>query len=193
MTEPEGVVALYSSASPRWMVLTAQGTAIVALFAGAGWLGGWVWWKLWSPAPTGVVSQGTWLPQPYAEGSGADFAGTGWYVVVAVVAGLVLGLVAGLLLDRSEIVTLVAVAAGSMLAAWLMFRVGVSFSAPDPMAIAETAKEGTELPGRLDLAGKVDLRGEDFGGQVRSPMVAFPFGAMAGLALAFFGISKARD
>ena len=79
-----------------------------------------------------MVYQKQWIPQPYAEGERADFAGTGWYVVVAVVAGLLLGVIAGLLLDRNELVTLAAVAAGSALAAWLMLRVGVSFSAPDP-------------------------------------------------------------
>ncbi|MDQ4054596.1 MAG: hypothetical protein M3237_18125 [Actinomycetota bacterium] len=179
MTDDGPVVSSYSSARPGWVVPAVQSVVILALFAGVGWLAGRVWWELWSPAPKGVVFQKQWIPQPYAEGQGADFAGTGWYVVVAVVAGLVLGLVAGLLLDRNEIVTLVAVAAGSVLAAWLMLKVGVGYSAPDPEVLAKTAKEGTELPGRLELAGK-------------SPMLAFPIGAMAGLAIALFGITKRR-
>jgi ABC-type nitrate/sulfonate/bicarbonate transport system permease component len=161
------------------VVPALQGTVILALFAGVAALGGKVWWELWSPAPSGIVYQKQWIPQPYAEGERADFAGTGWYVVVAVVAGLLLGVIAGLLLDRNELVTLAAVAAGSALAAWLMLRVGVSFSAPDPEALAKTAKEGSELPGRLDLSGN-------------SPLLAFPIGSMAGLAIALFGISKRR-
>ena len=167
------------SARPWWVVPAVQGGLILALFAAVGALSGRVWWVLWSPAPKGIVYQGNWVPQPYAEGERADFAGTGWYVVVAVVAGLLLGVLAGLLLDRNELVTLVAVAAGSALAAWLMLRVGVSFSAPDPEVLAETAKEGSELPGRLDLAGN-------------SPLLAFPIGSVAGLAIALFGISKHR-
>jgi len=102
------------------------------------------------------------------------------------------GLVAGLLLDRNEIVTLVAVVIGSALAAWVMLRVGLSLSPPDPEALAKTAKEGTELPGRLDLAGRLRPFGLGLDGQLRSPMLAFPIGAMAGLALALFGITKRR-
>jgi hypothetical protein len=192
ITEPGPVAAPTSPARPRWVAPALQSAVILALFAGAGWLGGKLWWELWSPAPKGIVFQQQWIPQPYAAGQGADFAGTGWYVVVALVGGLVLGLVAGLLLDRNEIVTLVAVAVGSLLAAWLMLRVGVSFSAPDPEVLAKTAKEGSELPGRLDLAGKLTLLDYDFHDQVRSPMLAFPIGAMAGLAIALFGISKHR-
>lgn len=172
-------VTMPARGRPSWVVPAVQGAVVLALFAGAGAGCGWIWWELWSPAPSGVVFQEQWIPQPYAAGQSAEFAGTGLYVVVGIVGGLVLGLVAGLLLDRRELVTLVAVAAGSCLAAWLMLRVGVSFSAPDPEALAKTAKEGTELPGRLVLAGK-------------SPLLAFPVGAMAGLAIALFGVSKSH-
>ncbi len=167
----------------------AQGGIILALFAGTGVLGGWVWWKLWAPAPEGAVFDQQWYPQA-TEGLMAEFAGTGWYVVVAIVGGLVLGLLAGLLLDRDEIVTLVAVVVGSVLAAWLMMKVGLHFGPPDPQQIAETAKNGTELPGQLDLAGSVNLPQQRFDDEVRSPMLAFPIGALAGLAIALFGISK---
>lgn len=177
---------------PRWVAPAVQSAVILALFAAAGAAGGRVWWLLWSPPPTGVVYEGRWVPQPAAEGLGAEFAGTGWYVVIAVAAGLVLGLVCGLLLDRNEIVTLVAVAAGSVVAAWLMMRVGVSFSPPDPQVLAETAKEGAELPGQLDLAGTLHPFGATLGDQVRSPMLAFPIGSMTGLAIALFAISKHR-
>jgi hypothetical protein len=177
MTDPAPVTTPSPSGRPRWVVPAVQGVVILVLFAGVGLLAGWVWWKLWSPAPTGIVFEGNWYPQPTTEGLTAEFAGTGWYVVVAVVAGLVLGLLAGLLLDRDEIVTLVAVAAGSALAAWLMLRWGTHFSPPDPDSIAKTAKDRTELRGQLDLAG-------------RSPLLAFPVGALAGLAIALFGISK---
>ncbi len=124
----------------------------------------------------GRSSRTSGTPRP-TEGLLAEFAGTGWYVVVAVVAGLVLGLVAGLLLDRDEIVTLVAVVVGSALAAWLMMKVGFHFRPPDPQAIAESAKDGTELPGRLDLSGAVNLPRQRFDNEVRSPMLAFPIGA----------------
>jgi uncharacterized membrane protein YeaQ/YmgE (transglycosylase-associated protein family) len=178
-----------SPGRPGWVAPAVQGAIVVALFAGTGLLAGWVWWKLWSPAPEGAVFDKQWYPRE-TEGLLAEFAGTGWYVVVALVAGLVLGLVAGLLLDRDEIVTLVAVIIGSALAAWLMMRVGFHFGPPDPQAIAETAKNGTELPGRLDLSGAVNLPQHRFDDEVRSPMLAFPIGGLAGLAIALFGLSK---
>jgi hypothetical protein len=174
---------------PSWIAPALQGGIILALFAAAGLVGGWVWWKLWSPAPAGAVFEKQWYPQA-TEGLMAEFAGTGWYVVVAIVAGLVLGIIAGLLLDRDEIVTLVAVVVGSALAAWLMLKVGLHFSPADPQPIADTAKDGTELPGVLELAGALNLPGHALDDEVRSPMLAFPIGALAGLAIALFGISK---
>ena len=172
-----------------WVAPAVQGGIILALFAGTGLLGGWVWWKLWAPAPAGAVYEKQWYPKA-TEGLLADFAGTGWYVVVALVAGVLLGVLAGLRLDRNEIVTLVAVVVGSALAAWLMMKVGFHFSPPDPQHIADTAKNGTELPGQLELAGSVNLPGHRFDEVVRSPMLAFPIGALAGLAIALFGMSK---
>ncbi len=166
-----------------------QGGVILALFAVTGLVGGWVWWKLWSPAPAGAVFEKQWYPRA-TEGLMAEFAGTGWYVVVAIAAGLLLGLASGLWLDRDEIFTLVAVVLGSAIAAWLMLKVGLHLSPPDPQPIAETAKNGTELPGVLELAGAVNLPGRALDDEVRSPMVAFPIGALAGLAIALFGISK---
>jgi hypothetical protein len=71
-----------------------------------------------------------------------------------------------------------------------MYGTGLHFSPPDPGHIAETAKNGTKLPGRLELSGAVNLPGHALDDLVRSPMIAFPIGALAGLAIALFGISK---
>jgi hypothetical protein len=165
------------SSRQGWQVPAAQAVVTLVLFAGVGALAGRVWWKLWAPAPTGFAYEGDWMV--VGEGATAEFAATGWYVVIGVVAGLVLGALAGLLLDRQELVTLVAVAAGSVLAGWVMYRVGVSFSPPDPEPLARTADNGTEFPGRLTVPGK-------------SPYLAFPVGALAGLAMSLFGVTKHR-
>ncbi len=186
MTDP-APPATFSRSSRRASM--RQGGVILALFVVTGLIGGWVWWKLWSPAPEGAVFEKQWYPRA-TEGLIAEFAGTGWYVVVAIAAGLLLGLASGLWLDRDEIFTLVAVVVGSAIAAWLMLKVGLHFSPPDPQPIAETAKNGTELPGVLELSGAVNLPGRALDDEVRSPMLAFPIGALAGLAIALFGISK---
>ncbi len=76
----------------RWRVALGQAFGTVVLFALVGAGCGWLWWSLWAPAPDGVVSEGRWFPLSGSQTAAADFAGTGLYVVVAIVAGLALGL-----------------------------------------------------------------------------------------------------
>jgi hypothetical protein len=154
---------------PRWQAALVQGLAVLGVFAVVGALGGWLWYRLWD-VPHGVVSGHQW----YTSESGlrADFAGTGWYVAISVLAGLLLGGLAAWFLDRSELVTLAAVVGGSVLAAYLMLRVGYHLSPPDPDVLARTAPDGTKLDGAL---------------RVNSwpPKGAFTFGAVLGLALVY--------
>ncbi len=159
-------------------VLPVVRQAVLALvvLAVSGVLAGVVWEKLWD-APSGTVVKHQWLQDEV--GLRGAFSGTGLYVLVAVVAGLVVGCAVALLLDRSELVTLACVAAGSVLAGWLMLRVGVSLGPDDPRLLAEAAKDGTVLPGRLTVTGW-------------SPLVAFPSGALVGLVVVFFGLAKHR-
>jgi hypothetical protein len=76
------------------------------------------------------------------------------------------------LFDRSELVTLAAVIVGSVLAAYLMLRVGTHFSAPDPHELAKTAKDGDKLKGALLVTSW-------------PPKGAFTFGALVGLAVIY--------
>jgi hypothetical protein len=154
-----------------WLVVPIQVAVTIAAFAGAGALGGWLWYHLWTP-PSGVVVDHQWFPDPAEAGLRADFPGTGWYVVVALVAGLLLGAACAYVLDRSELATLAAVAAGAALAAWLMLEVGMHLSPPDPDVLARTAEDGTELQGRLHVSRL-------------PPKLSFPVGALLGLALVY--------
>jgi hypothetical protein len=146
-----------------------EGLVVVAVFAGVGALCGLLWFRLWD-VPTGVVSGHKWYTSE--TGLRADFAGSGWYVVIAVLAGVVLGALAAWRCDRSELVTLAAVLGGSILAGYLMLRVGYHRSAPDPDHLALVAKDGTKLDGAL----RVDSW---------PPKGAFPFGALLGLAMVY--------
>jgi hypothetical protein len=159
------------SRRPAWVAMVLQGLAVLAAFAGVGALCGLLWFRLWD-VPHGVVSGHQW----YTSESGlrADFAGTGSYVVIAVPAGLLLGALAAWLCARSELVTLLAVVAGSVLAAYLMLQVGHHRSPADPDVLALTAKDGTTLDGALRVHGW-------------PPRAAFPFGALFGLALVYLG------
>ena len=86
---------------------------VVLGFAAAGVLAGFVWERLWTP-PMGVVVDHRWGPAD-SLALQAQFSGTGWYVVVGAVAGLLLGVVATLLVDRAPVLTLLAVVVGAVL------------------------------------------------------------------------------
>ena len=152
-----------------WKVALVQGLGVVAGFAVAGALGGLLWYWLWD-VPQGVVSGHEWYTSE--AGLRDEFAGTGWYVAISVLAGLLLGGVAAWFLDRAELVTLVAVVGGSVLAAYLMLRVGYHLSPPDPELLARTAADGTRVDGAL----RVDSW---------PPRGSFTFGAVLGLALVY--------
>jgi hypothetical protein len=150
-------------------VASRQALVIVVVFGGAGLLCGWLWFHLWD-VPGGVVSGGQWLTSE--AGLRAEFSGVAWYVSIAALSGLVLGALSAWLLARSELVTLVAVLAGSVLAAYLMLRLGQHLGPPDPHELAKTAADGTRLRGAL----RVDSW---------PPRAAFPFGALVGLTVVF--------
>jgi hypothetical protein len=160
---------------PAWVVAALQAAVVLVVFAVVGALAGWLWFHQWD-VPSGVASGGQW----YTDEAGLrdDFSGVAWYVAISLLAGLVLGALAAWRLDRSELVTLAAVLAGSALAAYLMLEVGQHLSGADPHVLARTAKDGTKLDGAL---------------RVRSwpPRGAFPFGALVGLGLVY-GVSVSR-
>src|SRR4051794_26715435 len=162
------------SRSP-WLVVPAQALLIVVVFAAAGVAAGRLWYHLWDQ-PTGVVSGGQW----YTDEAGLrdDFQGVGWYVAIALVAGLVLGMLAAWFCDRAELVTMAAVVAGSVLAAYVMLQVGTHLSPGDPHELARTAHDGDKLKGALRVPSW-------------PPKGAFPFGALLGLALVY-GVSIGR-
>lgn len=158
---------------PGKLRLLRQVTMIVLVFAVAGALAGAVWEWLWTP-PAGVVVHHQWLQDE--RGLRGDFAGTGGYVAVAAITGFLVGAVVAFVFDAAEVVTLLAVLAGAVLAGWLMHRVGLALGPADPRHLAASAKDGTRLPGRLSVSGQSEFR-------------AFPACALLGLVIVFFGLS----
>lgn len=149
-------------------VLDVVGVLLVAVLIGLGVARIWLAW--WTPPPGGV-QQGTWLFEDYAA-IGDVFDGVGTYVLLGLGGGAVLGLVAALLARRSPILTLVAVAAGAVLAGEVCRRSGLALSPPNPRLFAGALPDGTDLPDTLRLP---------FG----SPVIAWPVGALAGLAAVY--------
>lgn len=140
----------------------------VLVLAVAGVVAGFVWEWAWT-APDGAVVDGAWVAQDEANLRGV-FSGTGWYVVVGSAAGLLGGAVVALFLDRFPLVTLLGVLLGSLLGAFLMFRVGVALGPGDPLDAT-----GDVVPGVLDVSGG-------------SPFIAMPAGALVALAMVFIGL-----
>ena len=133
----------------------------ILLLALVGVVAGVVWEWLWTP-PDGAVVDGSWVAQDEAN-LREVFSGTGWYVIVASVAGLVGGGLVALFLDRTPLLTLLGVVVGSALGGYLMFRAGVALAPDDP------------TKGALDVSGG-------------SPFIAMPAGALVALALVFIGL-----
>ena len=170
---------------------------VLATFALVGAIAGVVWEWLWTP-PLGIVYRGQWILEP----SGPDYAfsGTGWYVVVALAAGLLTALALGWVLVSGEITTLVAAVVGSVLAGWLMFTVGHSLGPPDPRPLAAAKDDLERLPSDLRVAVKdpdssPTTRGPSSStpapahatySMTSSASLSFPLGTTVGLALVWF-------
>ncbi|MGA8255967.1 MAG: hypothetical protein WB767_05260 [Nocardioides sp.] len=176
MSDGVGTPAAAPKASNRDILrylapMLAQALLVVAVFAGVGAACGWLWFTVWTP-PSGGVQDGVWLYEDFAS-IGDVFDATALYVVVGVGVGALLGVLTAVLVRRAELLMLVAVLAGSALAAWLSYRVGLHLSAPDPTTLAAGLPDGTQLDGNLELPG-------------RSPFIAWPLGALVGLAVTYF-------
>ncbi len=161
-----------------------QAVIFVLVFAVSGALAGVVWEWLWD-APVGIVFRGDWFLEP----AGPDFAfsGTGWYVVVALIAGALTVLALGWLCPRHEITSLVAMVVGSMLAGWVMFKVGHALGPQDPQLLAAGKVDLSTLPSDLLLVGA-----DDHPGLFRfdsSAFAAFPVGAMVTAIYVFLVVS----
>ena len=145
---------------------------LLVLLGVAGVAGGLLWRWLWSPI-RGTVLDGVWYPDTNAS----PFSATGLYVLIALGVGMVAGVLGALLTDRRELVTLGLVAAGSLLAGWLMLLIGGVGMPADPVDLARSAADGARLPGTLAVTGW-------------SPLVALPTGALRGLCVVFVGLSR---
>jgi hypothetical protein len=158
---------------------------VVVALAAAGAFCGLVWESLWH-APQGLAFEKVWYLEP--EGMPLDFSATGLYVLVAAIAGLLVSVVVALVMERDELVTLVGVLVGSAMAAWLMYAVGHRLGPPDPRVLAMSAADYDPLPSdlRIEAHGPTMSIGALHLTLPTAPFLAFPLGAVLGLALVYF-------
>jgi len=154
--------------SVRQVMLDAAG--ILVTFAVVGTACGFLWERVWS-APEGLAYHHQWLLD--GEGLPQDFSGTGLYALIGAGCGLVLGFVLALVFDRDELVALVAITVGAVLAAYLMWVVGTALGPPDPHVVAKTADDFDPIPSDLRVQGK-------------AAFLAFPTSALLGATAVFF-------
>jgi hypothetical protein len=169
---------------PGRVSAVATRTAIVlGVFAVVGAIAGVVWEWLWTP-PLGIVYRGEWILEP--SGPDYEFSGTGWYVVIALVAGLLTAVALGWLLAGAELTTLAAAVVGSVLAGWLMFTVGHGLGPPDPRPLAAAMDDLERLPSDLRVAGEDPDPAQASWSLTATPFLAFPVGTVVGLTLVWF-------
>lgn len=175
--------------SDRLKRRTLDAILIVVAFTAAGALAGLVWKGLWH-APAGVAFEQQWYLQP--ESYADEFSGTGTYVLIAGAVGLLTALVVAFVHERDEVTTVVAVLVGSALAAWVMYLVGHRLGPDDPRILAQAAADYASLPADLRVhGGEHAIPGLEgvpgWHGRIPGPpFLAWPIGAMAGLALVYF-------
>ncbi len=160
----------------RWWLLRDV-ALVLGVFAVVGVAAG-LWWEAWWTAPSGVVVDHAWVPDD--SGVRGLFDGTAHFVIVALLCGTVAGAACAFYVDRVEILTLVSVLVGSVLATWLMLLVGTTLAPPDPDPLARTAAEGTELRGALEISGL-------------GALLSLPAGALTGLVVVFIGLTPTRS
>ncbi|WP_107768059.1 hypothetical protein [Nocardioides terrigena] len=160
---------------------------VLATFAVVGAIAGVVWEWVWTP-PVGIVFQGEWILEP--SGPDYDFSGTGWYVVIALGAGLLTAAVLGWVLVAGELTTLASAVVGSVLAGWLMFTVGHTLGPPDPRPLAAAMDDLERLPSDLRVAG--DDPEQSAYSLAGSAFLAFPLGTVLGLSLVWFTTNGRR-
>jgi hypothetical protein len=157
--------------TPRWGLPARRLLLVLLAFLAAGALAGvvWEWW--WTP-PTGVSVEGSW----YLDNQGLqdDFSGTGVFVLVGLVTGLLLGVATALATRSHEVLTLVTVGVGSVVATAVMAVVGPALGPPDPGPLAQGQDDYTSIPADLQIHG-------------RAPYAALPAGALTGLGVCFVG------
>lgn len=172
------------SRATRWILRAVLVVAVAALLGAAA---GAAWEWVWTP-PSGIAFQGRWVLDE--DGLPGAFSGTGWYVIVAAAAGILLGVGTALVSRDGEVVSLVALAVGAMLAGWVMFHVGHSLGPPDPAVLAASADDLTPIVGDLRVGG-VGLHPRVYAFD-SAAFIAFPAGALLAYAALLLSLAPHR-
>jgi len=127
---------------------------VLAWFVVAAVIGALLWWQL---TPLAEYTRTAETAQMDEGQLGRQVATDGWYVVIAIVGGLVSGIALLMLRRRDPLVMVVLVTLGGLLAAWLMLRLGLWLGPADPKSVLRGVVVGDKVPLQLKPHG-ADLR-----------------------------------
>ena len=154
--------------------LLRQALIVLGTFLVVALLCAWIWHAWWTPAPTGVVVDKKVYYEPDQE-----FRGTGIYMVLAALAGVVLGIVFAFLFDHDEVTTLVVVVVSAMLAGLLMAWFGHVLGPENATEVARRTPDFEKIHGDLRVGPP-------------AAYVAFPGGAVLGVVAVLVTFTRRR-
>lgn len=117
-----------------------------AWFAVTGAVAGAIW--AWAASPVDFARTADGLVMDELQLSRQVYIDV-WFGVIAMIAGFLSGLVLPLWRRRDPVLTVVLVAAGGILATWLMKITGIALGPGDPAAAAAGAAVGDTVPAQL--------------------------------------------
>jgi hypothetical protein len=149
---------------------------VLAWFVAAAVIGALVWWKVTPLAEyTRTATNAEMGEDQLARQVSAD----AWFFVIGAVGGLVSGVALLLLRRRDPVVTVLLVAAGALLASWLMLRVGLWLGPANPKDVLRDVAVGHKVPLQL----KTSTAGVYF---------SWPIGALLGSVAVLWGADDRR-
>jgi hypothetical protein len=145
---------------------------------------GIVWSLVVTPAEFTKVANGGAMDEDQLS---RQFGTDAWYVVIAVVAGLVAGACLTWWRSRDAVLTSGLLLAGSVLAAVAMALTGHLLGPGDPKATLAAAKLGVRVPESLDVGTRPLWPLTDYLRETVTVYLAWPIGALAGALLVLLG------
>lgn len=175
--------------APRsWRAAARVVLVVVAVAAGLGAAGGWLWYQWWGPPNQGSIYNTADGPMWYDltdHGFAHQFDGPAQYAVIALGFGAVIGVLAAVLGRRQVFAALAAAIVGTVLAAYLAWLVGTTMSPPDPQRYA-TADNVCEKEPCEQYPAAIEVSGW-------TPFLCWPLGALAAFSATIFVQGSARE
>ena len=161
---------------------------VVVVLAALGALAGVVWDLVVTPAEFTKLANGAAMNE---DALGRQFGADGWYVVIALVVGVISGALLTWWRNRDALRTCGALLIGAAVAAAAMALVGHLLGPGDPRSALQAARVGAHVPERLDVG---EGSWHSVWGYLRDTIVIYlcwPVGVLAGALLAL--VTRSED